>query len=98
MSILHLTIGDNLAFSGSESLLPSKPDKSLENTVSALELGSLAVLKPVIDRLVMTIARDTIDGTEVWKMIAFILLDAIVQLSSLEKQHVVLLALTCHGV
>ena len=98
MSISHSTMGDNLAFSGSESLLPSKPDKSLENTVSALELGGLAVLKPVIDRLVTTIARDAIDGTEVWKTIAFMLLDAIVQLSSLEKQHVVLSALTRHGV
>ena len=98
MTISHSTIGDNLAFSGSESLLPSKPDESLENTVSALELGGLAVLKPVIDHLVTTIARDAIDGTEVWKMIAFMLLDAIVQLSSLEKQHVVLSALTRHGV
>jgi nuclear pore complex protein Nup205 len=43
------------------------------------------------------IARDTIDGTEVWKMIAFMLLDAIVQLSGLEKRHVVLSALTHHG-
>ena len=98
MSILHSTIGDNLAFSRSESLLPSKPDESLENTVSALELGGLAVLKPVIDRLVTTIARDAIDGAEVWKVIAFMLLDAIVQLSSLEKQHIVLSALTCQDV
>ena len=98
MSISHSTIGDNLAFNGKESLLPSKLDESLENTVSALELGGLAVLKPVIDRLVTTIARDAIDGTEVWKTIAFMLLDAIVQLSSLEKRHVVLSALTRHGV
>ena len=98
MSISHSTIGDNLSFSGSESLLSSKPNESLENAVSALELGGLAVLKPVIDRLVTTIARDAIDGTEVWKTIAFMLLDAIVQLSSLEKRHVVLSALTRHGV
>ena len=95
MSISQSTIGDNLAFSGSESLLPSKPGESI---VSALELGGLAVLKPVIDRLVTTIARDAIDGTEVWKTMAFVLLDAIVQLSSLEKRHVVLSALTRHGV
>ena len=89
---------DSLAFSGSESLLSSKPDESLENTVSALELGGLAVLKPVLERLITTIARDAIDGTEVWKTIAFMLLDATVQLSSHEKQHVVLSALTRHGV
>ena len=74
------TTGDNLAFSGSKSLLPSKPGESLESTVSTLELSGLAVLKPVIDRLATTIARDAIDGTEVWKTIAFMLLDAIVQL------------------
>ena len=65
MSISHSTMGDNLAFSRSESLLPLKSGKSLENTVSALELGGLAVLKPVIDCLVTTIARDAINGTEV---------------------------------
>ena len=98
MSISHSTIRDNLAFNGSESLLPSMPGESLESTVSALELGGLAVLKPVIDHLVTTTARDAINGTEVWKTIAFMLLDAIVQLSSLEKRHVVLSALTRHGV
>ena len=96
--ILNSTMRDSLAFSGSASLLPSMTDKSLEGTVSALELGGLAVLKPVIERLVATIARDAIDGTEVWKTIAFMLLDATVQLSSLEKQHVVLSALTRHGI
>jgi nuclear pore complex protein Nup205 len=51
MSISHSTMGDNLTFSGSGSLLPSKSGESLESTVSSLELGGLAVLKPVIDRL-----------------------------------------------
>jgi hypothetical protein len=41
MSISHSTIGDNLAFSGSKSLLPSTlaSGESLESTVSDLELG-----------------------------------------------------------
>ena len=98
MSISQSTLRNSLGFSGRESLLPSKPKDSSESSVSALELGGLAVLKPVIERLVATIARDAIDGTEVWKTIAFMLLDATVQLSSLEKQHAVLSSLTRHGV
>ena len=98
VSISYPTMRDSLAFSRSESLLPSKPDENPGSAVSALELGGLAVLKPVLERLVTIIARDAIDGTEIWKTIAFMLLDAIVQLSSLEKQHIVLSALTHHGV
>jgi nuclear pore complex protein Nup205 len=98
VSISHSAMRDSLAFNGSESLLPSRPNQGLENMASALELGGLAVLKPVIERLVTTIARDAIDGTEVWKTIAFMLLDATVHLSSHEKQHVVLSALIRHGV
>jgi nuclear pore complex protein Nup205 len=55
-------------------------------------------MKPTMERLVTTISRDAIDGTEVWKTVAFMLLDATVQLSSLERQHSVLSALSRHGV
>lgn len=64
----------------------------------SLELGILSTLKPVLERLVAVIARDAIDGTEVWKTVAFMLLDAVVQLSGLEKQHAALNALNRHGV
>jgi nuclear pore complex protein Nup205 len=63
-----------------------------------VELGVLASLKPVLERIVAIIARDAIDGTEVWKTVAFMLLDAVVQLSSLEKSHSVLGALERHGI
>ena len=75
----------------------SLPSSSI-GLVSSLETGNLAVLKPHVERLITTVARDAIDGTEVWKTIAFMLLDAVVQLSSLEKPHMVLSALSRHGI
>jgi len=65
---------------------------------SALELGCLAVMKPVLEKLIGVVSRDAIDGSEVWKSIAFMLLDAVVQLSSLERQHVVLSSLNRQGI
>ena len=64
----------------------------------SLELGSLALVKPVIERLIATVSRDTIDGSEVWQTIAFMLLDSLVQLSGLEKQHIVLSTLVGQGI
>ena len=74
------------------------PSVSGERSGSTLEVGCLTVMKPMMERLVTTISRDAIDGTEVWKTVAFMLLDATVQLSSLERQHSVLSALNRHGV
>jgi nuclear pore complex protein Nup205 len=65
---------------------------------SSIESGSLAVMKSVMERLVATVARDAIDGTEVWKTIAFMTLDSLVQLSSSEKPNTVLSALVRHGI
>jgi nuclear pore complex protein Nup205 len=103
--------GDNLTFSLSSSTMrgdsPFGSGQSLvalsqsgrsQVSGSSLEMGSLAVMKGVLERLVATIARDAIDGTEVWKTVAFMLLDALVQLSGLEKQHGFLAALTRHGI
>ena len=68
------------------------------SNAASLEVGCLGVMKPVMERLATTVSRDAIDGTEVWKTVAFMLLDATVQLSSLEKQHIVLSALNRHGI
>ena len=87
-----------LATRRSPSVAPSLPSEKLAGTGTSLELGCLAVMKPAMERLTATIARDAIDGTEVWKSVAFMLLDAIVQLSSLEKQHIILSALNKHGI
>ncbi|KAF8878281.1 nucleoporin Nup186/Nup192/Nup205 [Gymnopilus junonius] len=89
------TMRDSISRGQSPSLSPSEHQGS-PNAI--LELGCLAVMKPAMERLVTTISRDAIDGTEVWKTVAFMLLDAIVQLSSLEKPHIVLSALNRHGI
>lgn len=65
---------------------------------STLESGSLGLMKGVMEKLVAIIARDAIDGTEVWRTIAFMLLDALAELSGAEKQHILLYALTRHGI
>ena len=65
---------------------------------SALEAGSLSVMKSVMERLVSTISRDAIDGTEVWKTVAFMLLDALTHLCRADKSRVLLSALARHGV
>ena len=65
---------------------------------TSLETGSLSVLKGSLDRLVNVIARDAIDGSEVWKTVSFMLLDSLVRLSRLEKQHPVLSTLVRQGV
>ena len=74
------------------------PSTSNEKAGSALELGCLAVIKPIMEKLTTIIARDAIDGTEIWKSIAFMLLDAIAKLSSHEKQPIILSALNRHGI
>ncbi|OCH88950.1 hypothetical protein OBBRIDRAFT_888752 [Obba rivulosa] len=66
-------------------------------TGSALVGGSLSILKPVTERLVATISRDAIDGSEVWKTIAFMLLDSFVRLSHLERHNTVFQSLSRHG-
>lgn len=82
----------------SMSLVPQSPLAASQDTKPALQSNSLSLMKSVIERLVTTIARDAIDGTEVWRTVAFMLLDSLVQLSGLERQHVVLAALVRQGV
>ncbi|KAI0944532.1 hypothetical protein AcW1_002214 [Taiwanofungus camphoratus] len=87
-----LTFGDSMS-----SVILSTQAKGSQASVSTLIGGSLAVLKPVMERLVAIVSRDAIDGTEVWKTIAFMLLDSLVRLSRSERQSIVLQALTRHG-
>lgn len=97
MSLAASTTRDDFLFD-SQALVPvSQAGRSHSSGVS-LELGSLALMKPAMERLIATVSRDAIDGSEVWKTIAFMLLDSLVQLSGVEKQHVVLSALVRHGI
>ncbi|KAH9929472.1 nucleoporin Nup186/Nup192/Nup205 [Fomitopsis serialis] len=60
--------------------------------------GTLSILKSVMERLVIIVSRDAIDGTEVWKTVAFMLLDSLVRLARWEKHTpTVLQALARHG-
>jgi nuclear pore complex protein Nup205 len=60
-------------------------------------VGALAVLKPVAERLVATVSRDATDGTEVWKTVAYMLLDCLINLSRDDKHGNILLTLVRHG-
>ncbi|KAI0297000.1 nucleoporin Nup186/Nup192/Nup205 [Multifurca ochricompacta] len=64
---------------------------------STTSTGCLAVLKPVSERLVAAVSRDATDGTEVWKTVAYMLLDCLVDLSQGDKQATILSTLVRHG-
>ncbi|KAF7966977.1 hypothetical protein HWV62_36310 [Athelia sp. TMB] len=99
MSLSASTSQEDFLFSDKASFNGfSSQSNGARGSSSALESGSLAVMKNVIERLVATIARDAIDGTEVWKTVAFMSLDSLVQLSRSEKPHTVLSALVRHGI
>ncbi|THU93859.1 hypothetical protein K435DRAFT_829411 [Dendrothele bispora CBS 962.96] len=85
-------------FSESLSLISHNALGSFYSTASQLQLNSLALMKDGLERLVITISRDAIDGTEVWRTVAFMLLDSLVQLSAMEKSHPVLTHLVRHGI
>jgi len=76
--------------------LPTQTGRS-GAAVSSLEAGSLNAIRPAAERLVMVISRDATDGTEVWKTVAFLLLDCLAHISRGDKQHIVLSALARHG-
>ncbi|KAG6865339.1 hypothetical protein C0991_003376 [Blastosporella zonata] len=91
------TTRDDFLLDESRSII-SLDRLSTSQDPGALHTGSLAVMKGAMERLIATISRDAIDGTEVWKTVAFMLLDALVELSGAEKHHMVSVALTRHGI
>jgi nuclear pore complex protein Nup205 len=78
---------------GSLAVAPPRPGQLTSTTSTEI----LAVLKPVAERLVTTISRDATDGTEVWKTVAYMLLDCLVDLSHGDKQGTILSTLVRHG-
>lgn len=64
---------------------------------SALEIGTLSIVNTLVDRLIPVICRDAVDGSEVWKTVAFTLLDALIRLSRVEKSHRVLSTIVRQG-
>ncbi|KAG6331906.1 hypothetical protein ID866_7182, partial [Astraeus odoratus] len=65
--------------------------------MSTLEAGTLAVMKGVMERLITAISRDAIDGTEVWKTVAFTLMDALVNLCRGDKSRTLFTTLVRYG-
>ncbi|KII84114.1 hypothetical protein PLICRDRAFT_702060 [Plicaturopsis crispa FD-325 SS-3] len=100
LSLALSTSREDFMFSDSQSSLALSQYGGTQQSSSgsALETGSLAIMKSVTERLIATISRDAIDGTEVWKTIAFMLLDSLVQLSRAEKQHIILSAIVRRGI
>ena len=94
LSSLSLTLSrDDFNFGGGKQLSLSTRQSS-----ASLVSGSVAIIRTVVEKLVATIARDAIDGAEVWKTVAFMLLDSLVYLCRTEKQSAILTALTRNGI
>ncbi|KAH8115108.1 nucleoporin Nup186/Nup192/Nup205 [Phellopilus nigrolimitatus] len=84
------SMASSLTLSGSEIMRPQSP-------TSSLELNSFTIMKQSMDRLVTTVSKDAIDGTEVWKTVAFTLLESLARLSRLDTKHLVLTTLERYG-
>ncbi|KAI0742693.1 nucleoporin Nup186/Nup192/Nup205 [Daedaleopsis nitida] len=93
------TSKDELALSDSMSLVSVSNQLGRQTGSASLSLivTSLSILKPAMERLIAIVSRDAIDGTEVWKTVAFMLLDSLVRLSRWEKHSSSLAALARQG-
>ncbi|EIN05826.1 hypothetical protein PUNSTDRAFT_137309 [Punctularia strigosozonata HHB-11173 SS5] len=74
------------------------PQRSTHLPVTTLESTSLSIIKESLDQLLTIVARDAIDGSEIWKTVAFMFLDSLVQLSHAEKTNVIIDTLVRHGI
>ncbi|KAI5120013.1 hypothetical protein M0805_008474 [Coniferiporia weirii] len=83
-------LASSLTLSGSDIKRAHSPSGSLE-------LSSFAAMKQVMDRLVATVSKDAIDGTEVWRTVAFTLLETLARLSRLDSRHLLLTTLDRYG-
>lgn len=83
--------------SPAEDLQTSLNDAGTTGVPSSLISGSIAIIKPVMERMVSLVSRDATDGTEVWKTVAFALLDSLVRLSHVERRVDVMGALARPG-
>lgn len=90
---------DELAFSDNSSFasVSSQLVRQGQSASSSLILSSISILKPAMERLIAIVSRDAIDGTEVWKTVAFMLLDSLIRLSRWEKHSSSLAALARQG-
>lgn len=65
---------------------------------SSLQQGILTVLEGVMGHLITMASRDALDGSEIWRTVAFMLLDSLVHLGNGKRSNQALAALARHGV
>jgi nuclear pore complex protein Nup205 len=92
-----LNMDESLTIDNSLDIITSFKSTRSRTPIIDLETGTLAVLNMIVDRLIHIVSRDAIDGSDVWQSVAFTLLDSLVRLSRLEKQHRCLAALIKQG-
>ncbi|TRM60040.1 nucleoporin Nup186/Nup192/Nup205 [Schizophyllum amplum] len=80
------------------SLLSSVATREAAAAARKWSWGPVALVKTIVDRLIAIISRDAISGMEVWKTVAFILLDSLQGLSKVDKQQAILAAVSRHGI
>lgn len=85
------------SFSSSLALSVSGAHRSSNNPGASLELSSFQVLKDVMDRLISIVSKDAIDGAEVWKTVAFTLLESLARFSRVDTKQQVLASLDRYG-
>ncbi|EPQ55766.1 hypothetical protein GLOTRDRAFT_115998 [Gloeophyllum trabeum ATCC 11539] len=97
-SMLTSSITDVSLSSSQLPVVSQAASQKSRHGTATLSSVSLAVLKGTADRLTTVVARDAIDGNEVWKSIAFMLLDALVHMFRPEAHNNILTSLVRHGV
>ncbi|KAI9456736.1 hypothetical protein HD554DRAFT_1843091 [Boletus coccyginus] len=100
LSVSALSSRDDLSLvesQGGSARLTPMPDGCPSQCTSALEAGTLSVMKNVMERLVSTISCDAIDGSEVWKTVAFMLLDSLAHLCRADKSRTLLSSMVRYG-
>ncbi|CDZ97366.1 Uncharacterized conserved protein [Phaffia rhodozyma] len=64
---------------------------------SVLESGSLSILVGAMDRLAPIICKDALDGSQIWKTVAYTALESLVTASRTDRSHKLLNLLARHG-
>lgn len=64
---------------------------------SPLEVGTLSILTAGMERLAPVLARDALDGSEIWKTVAYTTLECLVTASREDRSHRLLAVLSKNG-
>lgn len=81
-SVVDGDLDDSASFAGFSSVSRAGGGSARSGTASALVSKSRALLASSLDRLIPVIARDALDAADVWRTVAFTLLDRLCALES----------------